>query len=90
MRTRLAMVACVGPHEGPKLRARGNETGIRIICLGEGESVTAKWLNGTAETHVKRYDAEGEYPLPQPRFSIIWFEKVGGIKPTTVELIVDG
>jgi hypothetical protein len=87
MITRLAMVACFGPHEGPWLRARGNETGIRVTCLGEGEMVVARHQNGSAETHETMLTSNGIFPLP-PKFSRISFKKLGGAKPTTVELVV--
>lgn len=87
MITRLALVACYGPHEGPWLRARGNETGIRVTCLGEGESVIAQWQNGTSEVHDSTLTNEGISPLPKV-FSRIRFCKQGGLKPTTVELVV--
>lgn len=81
------MVACFGPHEGPWLRARGNETGIRVTCLGKGEYVVVRHQNGTTEVHETMLDHEGIFPLPE-RFSRISFKKLGGSKPTTVELVV--
>lgn len=86
MRTRLAMVACYGPHNGPWLRARGNEVGIRVKCLGPGESVTAEWQTGS-QTNSLKITADGDYPAPE-RFQRIHFLKEGGIKPTTVEIMV--
>lgn len=87
MFTRLAMVACYGPHEWPWLRARGNETGIRVTCLGEGEYVVMRHQNGTSEVHETMISSEGVFPLPD-RFSRISFKKLGGVKPTSVELLV--
>lgn len=87
MITRLALVACFGPHEGPWLRARGNETGIRITCLGEGEYVVVRHQNGTSEVHEQVLNTEGVFPLPH-KFSRISFKKLGGCKPTSVELVV--
>lgn len=81
------MVACYGPHEGPWLRSRGNETGIRITCLGQGEHVVACYQNGTSEVHELVYENEGIFPFPKA-VSRISFKKHGGISPTSVELIV--
>lgn len=81
------MVACYGPHEGPWLRARGNETGIRVTCLGEGEYVIVRHQNGSPEVSETMISTEGVFPLPQG-FSRISFKKLGGVKPTSVELIV--
>ena len=39
MKTRLALVAAKGHCEGPWMRSRGNEIGIRVRSLGEGESI---------------------------------------------------
>lgn len=87
MFTRLALVACFGPHEGPWLRARGNETGVRITCLGDGEHIIMRHQNGTAEVIEQMLSGEGVFPLPSG-FRRISFCKVGGTKPTTVELVV--
>lgn len=81
------MVACFGPHQGPWLRARGNETGIRVTCLGEGEYVVVLWQNGDPEVHQTMLTQEGIFPLPE-QFSRISFKKLGGSKPTSVELVV--
>jgi hypothetical protein len=88
MRTRLAMVACYGPHEGPWLRARGNEVGIRIKCLGIGEHVIVEHQNGSSQTTSFPLFSEGDFPIPD--FSRIRFWKVGGTKPTSVEILVNG
>lgn len=81
------MVACYGPHEGPWLRARGNETGIRVTCLGEGEVIVVRHMNGTEQVHERTITADGTFPLPT-QFSRISFKKLGGSKPTSVELVV--
>lgn len=87
MRTRLAMVACYGPHEGPWLRARGNEVGIRVKCLGTGEYVVVEHQNGSPEMTSTLLSSEGDFPVPLG-FSRIRFRKLGGVKPTSVELVV--
>lgn len=86
MPTRLAMVACFGPHEGPWLRARGNETGIKVKCLGDGEVVTAIVKDRSGSLKEIDISSEGEHPIPE--FAMIRFRKIGGIKPTSVELLV--
>jgi hypothetical protein len=90
MRTRLAMVACYGPHVGPWLRARGNEVGVRVKCLGEGEIVTVQaQLHPELEPVETVIRAEGDFPIPE-KFTRIRFKKEGGAKPTSVELVVNG
>jgi hypothetical protein len=86
MPTRLAMVACFGPHVGPWLRARGNETGIKVKCLGDGEKVIAVYEDGSDLLKELDISAEGEHPIP--KFTRIRFRKEGGLKPTSVELTV--
>lgn len=81
------MVACYGPHQGPWLRARGNETGVKVTCLGEGEYVVMLHQNGGPEVHETMLYNEGIFPLPE-QFSRISFKKLGGSKPTSVELVV--
>lgn len=84
---RLAMVACFGPHDGPWLRARGNEVGIRVKCLGVGEYVVVEHQNGSPEMTSLLLSSEGDFPIPEG-FSRIRFRKLGGVKPTTVALLV--
>lgn len=83
------MVACFGPHEGPWLRSRGNETGIKITCLGEGEYVVMRHQNGTSEVHELTFRENGVFPLTGVQFRRVSFVKHGGVKPTTVELVID-
>lgn len=80
------MVACFGPHEGPWLRARGNEVGIKVKCLGEGEKVIAIYRDKQGLIQELDVSAEGEHPLPD--FIMIRFRKEGGKRPTSVELLV--
>lgn len=87
MNTRLAMVACFGPHEGPWLRSRGTETGVRITCLGEGEYIVARLQNGDPSIKEHWFDSNGVFPLPS-KFSRISFKKMGGVMPTSVELLI--
>jgi hypothetical protein len=49
--------------------------------------VVSRHQNGTSEVHEKMFTENGIFPLP-PKFSRISFKKLGGAKPTTVELIV--
>ena len=89
MRIRLAMVACYGPHDGPWLRARGNEVGIRVRCLGIGEYVSVEYQNESPQLTSILLSNEGDFPIPTP-FKRIRFRKLGGAKPTSVEILVDG
>jgi hypothetical protein len=86
---RLAMVACFGPHDGPWLRARGNEVGIRVEHLGVGEYVSVEYQNGSSQTNSYLISSPGDFPTPEA-FKRIRFRKLGGVKPTTVALLVNG
>jgi len=87
--TRLAMVACFGPHEGPWLRGRGNETGIRVICLGDGEVVDVEREQANGLITTESITSDGEVSVGA--FKRIRFVKRcsgKGSKPTTVELLI--
>lgn len=89
MKTRLALVACMGPHDGPWMRARGNETGVRVMFLGEGERIFADMEVAGLPKDPVLLDAEGTFPIPA--FDRIRFRKEGVCtRHTTVELVVDG
>lgn len=55
--------------------------------MGEGEFVVMLHQNGGPEVHETMLQHEGLFPLPE-RFSRISFKKLGGAKPTSVELVV--
>jgi hypothetical protein len=93
MATRVALVACSETTEGPWTLAKGNESGIKIVHLCEGERVRLEVdVAGTSST--KTFDQSGSYPL-----QIDIFNKYRVIKevdpevrgsPTTVEIILNG
>lgn len=88
MRTRLALVACKASHQGPWLRARGNETGVRVMKLGKGERVMMVAEQGSVQT-MTEFSTEGTFPLP--KFSRVRFDKLAGEEcmPTFVEIVVE-
>lgn len=86
MPSRLALVACFGPHEGPWLRARGNETSVKVTCLGEGEIVVMRSEKESIQTS-ENFTSNGIFPLPKA-ISRVSFKKLGGHSPTTVELVI--
>lgn len=47
-----------------------------------------KHQNGTEEVHELTFRENGTFPLTGVNFRRVSFEKRGGIKPTTVELVV--
>jgi len=84
------MVACYGPHVGPWLRARGNEVGVRVKCLGPGEFIVLQaQLHPELEPVEQVIREDGDFPIPD-KFQRIRFKKMGGAKPTSVELMVNG
>lgn len=89
MKTRLALVACYDDVEGPWLRARGNETGIRVLGLGIGERIFMDIeANGSFKEPVL-LPSEGTFSLPK-NWDKVRFRKEGvGLKPTQVELLVN-
>lgn len=90
MKTRLALVASYDSIEGPWLRARGNETGVRVLGLGQGERIFMDIeANGSTKESVL-LASEGTFSLPKA-WNKVRFRKEGvGLKPTQVELLVDG
>lgn len=90
MKSRLALVAFRGAGAGPWVRSRGNETGIRVQGLADGERVISFIeMEGVIQLHsfMERNDT---YPLPD-RWSKIMFEKrcdSEGCGNTQVELLV--
>jgi hypothetical protein len=57
--------------------------------LGEGEFVRVEYQNGSSETSSFLINAPGDSPVPE-KFKRIRFRKLGGVKPTTVALLVNG
>lgn len=89
---RLALVACVGSHEGPWTLAKGNETAVKIVGLGEGEHVVLDCKIGELQESTI-FDEGGVFPLPLRRMEKYRLRKVVNgckqSKPTTVEMILN-
>jgi len=89
MRTRVAMVACRGPHTTPWMNPQGGETGVRILHLEPGGEVV---LIEDGSANEVAYSEVGEYPFrPKARFQIRKTPPTGekGF-PTLVEVLYDG
>lgn len=83
---RLALVACEGPATGPWVRTRGNETGVQITQLGEGERIVMdQEANGSPKEPVL-FEAEGTFPL-SAGWDKLRFRKEGSGKLTSVCLV---
>lgn len=85
MRTRLAMLACKGPHTTPWMAPQGGESAVRVLHLVEGEVVLVEEDGGT----LIQVSSPGEYPFqPASRFR---FQKVREEEtlpsPTLVEVL---
>jgi hypothetical protein len=89
MKTRLALVAAKVSMEGPWLRARGNETGVRIQFLGEGERIVMFVCEQGVIRRATAFEQNGTFDLP-PVWDSIRFDKIAGesANPTQVELLV--
>jgi hypothetical protein len=90
-RTRLALCACTGPAEGPWLRSRGNETGVRVQGLKAGERIISRLdIAGVIQPTVI-LDRDGTWPLPESWNRISFAKECLGeteMGPTQVELLV--
>lgn len=91
MKSRLALVACEASAEGPWLRSRGNETGVRVSNLEEGGRIIMKQEFCAVLQQPEIFDSNGTFSL-QGGWQRISFEKVSGqtILPTQVELLANG
>lgn len=93
MATRVALVACSESTEGPWTLAKGNESGIKIVHLLEGERVSLE-VKVDGIYGVATFDQPGSFPLPWSRFDKyrIVKEVDSGVRgsPTTVEVILNG
>lgn len=90
MKTRLAIVAATGDVEGPWLRARGNETGVRIQSLGDGERIIMFVCVKGDIRRASAFECDGTFDLPT-EWDKIRFDKLaleGLCCPTQVELLV--
>lgn len=74
MKTRLALVAAQGCVLGPWMRARGNETGIRIKGLQSGSCIISHVeVMGVKQPPIVLYQ-DGTWPLPD-KWTKIQFAK---------------
>lgn len=89
MKLRLALVAFEGPANGPWVRTRGNETGLQITVLGEGERVFMDWEHQGLTKDSIVFDREGTFPLPEKWDRVRFRKEVAG-KKTNVSLIQNG
>ena len=93
MATRMALVACDTTTEGPWTLAKGNEKGIKIIHMVEGERVSLE-VEVDGVSNIVTFDQPGSFPLQLDIFSRYRVLKqvddaVRG-SPTTVEIILNG
>lgn len=88
-RTKIALLHCEQPHEGPWLRPQGDERGVRVYPeLTEGEEVIMELdqLDGLHPVSVS--DGFTFLPLAQAlRYRAC---KLGSGSPTNVEVVSDG
>jgi hypothetical protein len=91
MKTRLALVACLGPADGPWIRSRGNEKGVRVQGLADGERIISRLVLADGSTTVAELGRNDTWPLPD-NWTKIMFEKQCkddcGVGHTQVELLV--
>jgi len=93
MPSRLALIGCRAPHEGPWTIAKGNESRIEVFGLGQGESIRLEMeIDGSLKTH--DYLQSGLHLWPDPRSSRYRVCKVvsdGSPRtPTTVRILLNG
>lgn len=93
MATRVALVACIDATEGPWTLAKGNEVGIKISSLVEGERIELMMEVGELKESVT-FDQSGTFPLFWRRMEKYRVCKLvkDGTKPgsTTVEIVLNG
>lgn len=68
MAFRLALTNCVNAYEGPWHNAKGNEKGLEIIYLLEGERIELE-LSADGASHKSTYSSPGLFPFPQVPFN---------------------
>lgn len=97
MRTRAAMVACVDEMEGPWARLSGDEAGLMVTELQNGERVSLELKNTNPGVPREKYFYSQEGPFPvefnAARFTHYRIGKVNrpGVvpKPATVEILLN-
>ena len=90
MKSRLALVAFREAGEGPWIRSRGNETGIRVQYLGQGERIMAVIVAGDSSESRQVLDREGTFALPADWSKIKFIKHCEGVgsRNTQVDLLV--
>lgn len=92
MATRVALLACVGPADGPWTLAKNNERAVKVVHMMEGEHVRFEMEIGELKDSLV-FDSPGVFPLPWPRMGRYRVCKVlgDGVRgsPTTVEVVLD-
>lgn len=91
---RLAMVACLDAVEGPWTFAKGNESGIEIVHLLEGERIRMDLDYEGALAHLE-FETPGAFPLVVAagfrRYRVCKLSDEGVPKsPTTVKVKLNG
>jgi hypothetical protein len=83
MSMKLAMVACLGPHEGPWARTRGSERELRIS--GDGH-VQLQCEDSTGLQRLIDFDSPGVFVFPE---GVVRYRLCKPSKgtPTTVEVV---
>lgn len=89
-KTRLALVACKTASEGQWTLAKGNEVGVIVRHLGEGERVRLDIETGTSKDSIY-FDSSGSFSLLElPKFVRYRVSKEvrqgDAASPTTVEI----
>lgn len=94
MGSRLALLGCHDPYEGPWTRAKGNETGLEIAYLAEGEAVELE-LSGAHGLRSYTFSEVGCFTIPRTKFTRYRVCKrhlriVEKPFPTIVRILLDG
>ena len=58
------MVGCKEMPEGPWTLAKGNEVGLKIVYLMEGELVRLELVFSESSCETHEFNQPGEYPFP--------------------------
>lgn len=93
MKTRLAIVACRSANDGVWSIARGNEVGISIDALGEGEHIRFEVMVKSESMILLTCFESGVFDLPHNNFDRYRVAKGINGGPgvsTTVEILLNG
>jgi len=95
MKTRTALVACVGDNEGAWAFLKGNERGLMIQDLGQSERIFIEFRAATPAIPSLKlfYATEGPHSLPSlekfDKYRVGKLSRNGARSPTTVEIMLD-